>query len=222
MSCRVPAFLPAALCIVLTFAMISFLQISPAQAESGKQQQRSGKGSENGLSGYQEAERNPDQQEMKKNVAQMQERAQQLQQEIAEIRNKAMDKNPGLEDLLKELVLTRDEIMSENLAREDVEMKRLEAIDKKLKNKDSSPEKKNKLQQEKKNIYRAYKKAEYRTENNKKVRELREKFYTELMEAAKKEDPKAEEMLNELNRLRHQLNFARPEALPEEASPDGQ
>lgn len=215
MSCRAPALLSAGVRIVLTLSLISFMQISLVQAEPGQQQPGSHKGTDNGLSGYQEAERNPDQQEMKNDVAQMQKRVQQLQQEIAEIRDKAMDNNPELEDLLKELVLTRDEIMTENLARENVEMERLEAIDKQLREEEINSEKKSELKQEKKNIYRAYKKAEYRTEQNQKVQNLRENFYSELMEAAKKENPEAEEMLNELNRLQHQLQFTKPEASPE-------
>ena len=163
--------------------------------------------------GYEPAEKDPDKAEMQNDLRRLQKRVRDLEEQIAEIRDRAMDNHPELEDMLRQLVLTRNQVLTEQLARQNLDIQRLEEIDQQLRDPQISAEKKEELQQQQKKLIVAYKKAEVRTAQNKEVRQLREKFYTELMAAAKKENPNAEEMLEEMTRLRHQLQYARPELI---------
>jgi len=148
--------------------------------------------------------------EAKENIERIRSRVQQLQAEIAEIRNQALDKNPELEKMLKRLVLTRKEIMENHLDQENVDLQRLEEIGNQLQDDGIPPEKTKALKQEQKRIVLSYRLAENRTAQDETLQELRKNFYTELMKAAKKENPDAEKMLDELNMLRHQLQLANP------------
>ncbi len=153
--------------------------------------------------------------EAKENIERIRSRVQELQAEIAEIRNQALDKHPELERMLKKLVLTRNEIMEKHLDRENVDFQRLEEIGKQLQADEIPPEKAEALKQEQKQLVLGYRKAETRTAQDETLQELRENFYTELMRAAKKENPDAEKMLDELNMLRHQLQLANPATMPD-------
>ncbi len=166
--------------------------------------------------GYEQAEKDPGQQEMQKSVARIQSRIQKLQEEIAALRERALDNNPELESLLQELVLTRNEIMTENMAQEDLHPEDLADIDDQLQDPDISDQKKTRLQQQRKEMFLDYKKAEIRTDQNEQVQELRQKFYSRLLAATQEENPDAEQMLQELERLQHQLRFAKQEAVPPE------
>jgi len=148
--------------------------------------------------------------EAKENIERIRSKVQQLQAQIAEIRNQALDKHPELEEMLKKLVLTRNEIMETHLDKENVDLQRLEEIGKQLQDDGIAPEKTKALKQEQKQIVLSYRIAQNRTAQDETLQELRKKFYTELMKAAKKENPDAEKMLDELNMRRHQLQLANP------------
>lgn len=165
--------------------------------------------------GYEEAEKEPEQQEMQESLSQLQARAQELQQEIASIREKALDNNPELEDLLRDLVLIRNEVMQENLKQEDMDQEELQALEEKLKHPESSSNSRADLEERKKQMFEKYKKAELRTARNDKVQEAREKFYSKLLEASKKQDQDIQQKLQQLQKLQHQLRYVKEEAQPE-------
>ncbi|MCF8035830.1 MAG: hypothetical protein K9K62_03040 [Desulfobacteraceae bacterium] len=198
--------------LILLGAAICLLQVTPAvQAGSPEQKSLSDGKPDAGM-----PQKSADRAEKKKNIERMRSRVRVLQAEIAEIRDNALDNNPKLEELLKKLVLTRNEIMEKNLERKNVDMQRLEEIEKQLQDATISPEKQKDLEKERMQMILGYRIAEKRTAQNETLKELRERFYTELMKAAKKENPAAEKKLDELNMLKHQLQFVDPEVLPEE------
>jgi len=205
--------LPAA-CLVFVLAAGIFIHSVAANQIFAKEQsgQSVNEQTAAGPTGYHPAEKDPDPAEMQKSIALMETRALQLQKEIAEIRNAAFAENPALDHLLRELVLTVDSVMTQNLKQEEFDPERLKQIDEKLQDPEVSPARKNQLEEKKKKAFLGYKKAEMRTENNLTIQRLREEFYTELMETSKKINPDTEKMINELDNLRHQLRFVKPEA----------
>lgn len=190
------------------FTVFIFL-FCPTLGFAGDQKQ------EEGPAGYVQAEKDPSADEMQKSIAQIEDRVEQLQQEIAKIRDKALNNNPELESLLRELVLTRNDVMHQNLAQQDVDPEELKTINTQLQDQELSEEKKAKLQENKKNLFIAYKKAEIQTDQSEQIQKLRKKFYSQLLEAAQKENPHIQEKLEELQRLQHQLKFAKKDSLPE-------
>jgi len=192
--------------------MIGWLPAFPGPAGSGNALAGSAGKAEPGVS-----QNNSASGEARENIERIRSRVQRLQAEIAEIRNQALNKHPELEKILKKLVLTRNEIMQTHLEQENVDLQRLEEIGKQLQNDGLPPEKSKALKQEQKEIVIAYRIAENRTAQDEKLQELRKNFYTKLMKAAKKENPDAEKILDELNMLRHQLQLTNPTALPDGA-----
>lgn len=210
---RVRRLLPA---VCLVFILATGVAIHPV---TGKpvfaQEQLAQTRSEHdgaGPPGYQHAEKDPDPEEMQKSIALMESRALQLRREIAEIRDAAFADNPELDALLRELVLTVDSVMTRNLEQEGVDAEQLKQIEKQLQDPETTTTRKNQLEEKKKNAFVGYKKAEMRTEQNQTVQKLRAEFYTKLLETSKKINPDAEKMINELDKLQHQLRFVKPEA----------
>ncbi len=207
--------IPGMVSLVILATMTCFLHISAGQTSAQEQPPRSGAKTDPDIPGYGPADKNPDPDEMAESIERMESRALELQEEIAAMRNHAFDNNPELDILLKELVITTHTIMTENLEREEVDLDRLQNIEEQLQDPEISSERRQQLKQEKEKAFLGYKKAEMRTEQNETLRELREEFYTKLLAAAKKENPDAEKLLNELDILQHQLRFIKPEAMPE-------
>ena len=104
-------------------------------------------------------------------------------------------------------------MLEKNLEQEQVDMQRLEEIEKSLRSGSVPPAREKKLEQEKKKMALGYEIARNRTAQNESLQALRKKFYTQLMAAAEKENPSIEKMLDELNMLRHQLQYVNPEAM---------
>lgn len=207
--------IPGMLSLIFLAAMTCFLHISAGQTSAQEEAPYSGEETDPDIPGYGPAEKNPDPDEMAKSIERMESRALELQEKIAAMRDRAFDNNPELDLLLKELVVKTHAIMTENLQREEVDLERLQHIEEKLQDPEISSERRDQLKQEKEKAFLGYKKAEMRTENNETLRELREEFYEELLDAAKKENPDAEKLLNELDILQHQLRFIKPAAMPE-------
>ncbi len=205
MSQKALSPLSTRLCLICLTLLICWLPASPGPAVSGEALADSA-----GKASPWIFQKNSAPDEAKQNIERIISRVQQLQAKIAEIRNNALDKHPELEKMLKKLVLTRKEIMGTHLEQENVDLQRLEEIGKKLQDNGIPPEKTKTLKQEQKKLVLGYRIAENRTAQNDELQELRKNFYTELMEAAKKENPNAEKMLDELNMLQHQLQLANP------------
>lgn len=206
---------PGTLSLAVMAVMICFLYISVDNTGAGGKATGSGSKPDVNIPGYGHAENNPDRDEMRRSIARLESRALELQQEIVKMRDNALDNNPALDILLKDLVLTTDTVMSRNLEKENVDLEQLQLIEKQLQDPEISPERKAQLEQKKRKAFLGYKKAEMRTDRDETLGKLREEFYTKLMAASKKENPNAEEILEELDIIQHQLRFVKPEAMPE-------
>ncbi|MDZ7759032.1 MAG: hypothetical protein U5L00_02085 [Desulfovermiculus sp.] len=193
--------------LFLLLGLSLFLLPIGSQAEEHKE--------EAGPPGYVRAEEDPGQDEMQQSVIRIQTRVRQLQDEIAQIRDQALNNNPELENILRDLVLTRNEVMTRHLAREDVNQEEIQKITAQLQDSEISAQKREELEKKKKEAFLGYKKAEMRTQQNGTVQEMRNKFYSQLLESAEKENPKIKDKLEELHRLQSQLRFAKQEALAE-------
>lgn len=207
--------LPGMLSLVFLVVITCFLQISAGQTSAQDQPARSDVKTEPDIPGYGPAEKNPGPDEMAESIERMESRALELQEKIAAMRNRALDNNPELDILLKELVITTHTIMTENLENEEVDLERLEHIEAQLQDPEISSERRQQLKREKEKAFLGYKKAELRTEHDETLQQLREEFYSKLLAAAKKENPDAEKLLNELDILQHQLRFVKPGAMLE-------
>jgi len=165
---------------------------------------------------YEPAEPDPSLQEERQSIAKMRSRIKELEQKIATIRDNALDNNPELETKLKDLVVTENEVLKKNLDKENIDMQKLQKLHTSLESEDLEETEKQKLEKEFKQMYLGYRRAKMRTQRNETVQKLRQDFYSDLLEAFKAENPNAEQLIREKNRLEHQLKFAKEKVLPKD------
>jgi hypothetical protein len=204
--------------LILAFLLGALLVFgsTPALAQDSESPSAEKAANSTELKEFEPAAPEPSVAEERQSIAKLQERVEKLEQKLATIRDKAMDNNPELETKLKDLVMTRNEALQNNLKDSNVDMERLKELQKNLENEDLKQAERNKLEKEFKDMFLGYKQAEMKTNRNETVRNLRKDFYDDLLKAFKEQNPEAEKLISELSRLKHQLRYAKDEAMPQQ------
>ncbi len=128
-----------------------------------------------------------------------------LQKNLKSIQDKVLEANPDLQEQKEELEAMIDEKMEQNLSQEGVDQNRMQQIRSKLSEKDLGNQKQQELQQEYQQQMQSYRKARMKTMQDEEVHKQREDLVQKIVAEMKEEDPKTEEMLQELQSLNEKM-----------------
>lgn len=155
------------------------------------------------------------QQSIKQQYQKVMQRAENLQAQLLDIQQKAFQNNPELGKQKQDFEKLVNKTMDKNLKAQEVDTKRMEEIRTKLsEEEDLGQEKKQKLQKEFRQHLRGYQKARAQTLQNQEVKEKRQNLISRIKTAMTKENPKTEQLLEELNGLSKKLQRLRQQMQP--------
>lgn len=121
------------------------------------------------------------------------------------IQDKVLEENPDLQKQKEEFEAMLDEKMEQNLSQEGVDKNRMQQIRSKLSKGDLKEQKKKELEKEYRQQIQSYRKARIKTMQDKDIQEQREDLVKKILAKMKIEDPKTEEMLQELQSLNKKM-----------------
>jgi hypothetical protein len=139
-------------------------------------------------------------------------RFQTLRQELSQIQQKAMEENAELQKEQKDLQSAIRKSMESNLAEENVDVERLQELQAKLQDTELAKEKKQSLEQEFKEQVNAYQRARAKTARNEKIQAKQESFRESMLSAMNEVNPQADEIIQEMQALQHQMKFIKQSA----------
>ncbi len=144
--------------------------------------------------------------EQKKELRDAQKKVQDLNQQIGEIQKKAMNANPGLQEKRDDLrSLLKDKMEAKgHTPGEDIS--RMKEIRKKLSEEKEIPKaERQKLMQEFQQTARTFQQAQKEAMKDPEVQEARQQFQDDLLAAMKKEEPKVEQLIEDLKQARKEF-----------------
>jgi len=134
-----------------------------------------------------------------------QKRYKELKQRISDIQKQALENNPQLEkdqQALKDLVM---QTMRDGGAEPQKSMDRIEELKGQLKDKDMSKEKRKSLMKELRSESMAVRQAQKKALKTKEVKQARSDLRQQIIEAMKEEEPKTEQLMQELKDQRKKM-----------------
>jgi hypothetical protein len=133
--------------------------------------------------------------------------AQTLSSKLQTIQKSAFANNPELKEQQKDFNKLVKETLNKHLAAQDVDKERMQAIISKLKEGDLAKGEKEKLMQEYQEHAKGFEKARQQTLKDQEVKTKRNKYFSNMVQAMKNEDPKAEEILKQLKLVQYKIQL---------------
>ncbi|MFA9462123.1 hypothetical protein [Thiohalorhabdus methylotrophus] len=144
--------------------------------------------------------------ELKKEIRQAQQRVQELRQRIGKIQQQALQNNPELQEQRQDLKGLLKEKMQAKGTTPDKDLDRMKEIRKKLSgNKDMPQGERQQLMQEFQKKAQGFQKAQKAAMKDPEVQEARKEFRDNLMTAMKEEEPKVDQLLQDLQQARKEF-----------------
>jgi len=144
--------------------------------------------------------------EDKQELKQAQQKVRDLRQQIGQIQQKAMKNNPDLQKKQEDLKGLVKEKMKSKGQNPDEDLSRMKEIRKKLSgNKDLPKGERQQLMQEFQKTAQSFQQAQKSVMKDPEVQEARDQFRSDLMAAMKEENPKVEQMIQDMEQARKEF-----------------
>lgn len=144
--------------------------------------------------------------QQQKELQDAQKKVRDLSQQIGDIQKKAMEANPELQKQREDLRSLLKEKMEAKGHTPDQNIDRMKEIRKQLsESKDLPKSERQKLMQEFQNTARTFRQAQKEAMQDPEVQKARQAFQDDLMAAMKKEDPKVEQLIQDLRQARQEF-----------------
>lgn len=183
----------AALTLLLAGSLFA-MPAANAQSQGGGSGAAMGGGSGGAMGGASSMSKE-DQQELK----QAQQKVRDLRQQIGQIQQKAMKNNPDLQKQQEDLKGLVKEKMKAKGQNPDEDLSRMKEIRKKLSGSEDLPKgERQKLMQEFQKTAQSFQQAQKSVMQDEEVQEARDQFRSDLMAAMKEENPKVEQMIQDM------------------------
>ncbi|HKJ88661.1 MAG TPA: hypothetical protein VKA48_09160 [Gammaproteobacteria bacterium] len=181
---------------VLSLALAGVLMAGPAAAQMA---QSGGQGGGSGSTGLTKQE--------KQELRQAQQKVQKLRQRIGKVQQAAMKNNPDLQKQREDLKGLLKDKMQESGATPDKDLARMKEIRGKLSGKknDLPKEKRQALMKEFQQKAQGFQKAQKAALQDPEVQKARDKFRNDLMTAMKDEEPKVDQLIQDLHQARKEF-----------------
>jgi len=182
----------------LAVVFLCFVLAGPVAADKASEQK--GQHNETKASSTNGTQSRPSMQELVKE-------AKALSSQLQTIQKSAFANNPELKEQQKGFNKLVKETLNEHLAAQEVDKERMEEIISTLKQGDLAEGEREELMQEYQEHAKGFEKARQKTLKDKEVKKKRDKYYSNMVQAMKNEDPQAEEILKQLKLVQYKIQL---------------